>query len=534
MRLVSAGEIREMDSLTIKSLGIPGTVLMENAARGAVRAFLDHFNPPPGSQVLILCGRGNNGGDGYVMARYLHGKGMKVSVFLMGTMNTVSGDALVNLRILKGMGTEVKEIDDDEKCAIVRDEIKKSAYIIDGLLGTGLNSDVRGRFGQVIDDINSSGRPVLAIDIPSGLNADTGQIMGRAVKADITVTFGYAKPGLMVYPGAGISGRIIITDIGIPCEISCSIKKRYNLIEPCDFIGKLCSEGEDVHKGTRGHVCIIAGSSGKTGAAALTAMGAMRTGAGLVTVGVPVSLNHILEQKLTEAMTAALPETPEQSLSTDALDDILMLLKGKAVLALGPGLSTYPDTVKLVIEILKKNSLPAVLDADALSALSLVPESLEYMNKKTILTPHPGEMARLTGLTVKEIQDNRVEIARQYSEKWGCIIVLKGARTIVAEPGGMIHINITGNPALACGGSGDVLTGIISGLLARGLSPLEAAAGGVCIHGMAADSLARKSGNSGILAGEVADAVPCQMDMLLKDNCLSGQGCFTREIIQPL
>ncbi|MGD9162934.1 MAG: NAD(P)H-hydrate dehydratase [Desulfobacteraceae bacterium] len=514
MRLVTASEMREMDSMTINEAGIPGVVLMENAARSATRVFLDHFNPSEGSSIVIICGKGNNGGDGYVMARHLHEKGMIVTVGITGEKSAISGDALVNLKIIEKLGLEITEITDDEALQALQDKLIECSYIIDGLLGTGLNSSVRGIYKKVIEIVNLSGKPVMSIDIPSGLNADTGQIMGVSVRADLTVTFGFPKPGQLVYPGAEVVGRLVNIDIGIPGLISNRFESSHRLIGPEDFISDICIDKRDVHKGTRGHLLILAGSTGKTGAATLTAMGALRAGAGLVTVGVPESLNPIMECKLTEAMTVPLAETEEGTLSLKAEDDIFMLLSGKTALAIGPGLSTNPETVKLVCKIIKKCELPVVIDADALNALSMTPGSLEFLDEKKILTPHPGEMGRLTGLETREIQANRLKISREFTQKWHSHLVLKGAGTIVADPKGVLHINPTGNPALATGGTGDVLTGIISGLLARGLSEIKASTAGVYLHGLAADYFTEQNGESGLIATDLLDIIPFLIDSL--------------------
>ena len=322
MRLVTASEMREMDGMAINDVGIPGVVLMENAARSATKVFLDHFNPPDGSSIVILCGKGNNGGDGYVMARYLHEKGMDISVIIIGEKSAISGDALINLKIIDKLGLKISEITNDEVVQVVKDKVTKCGFIIDGLLGTGLNSPVRGMYKKVIEDVNQSGKPVMSVDIPSGLNADTGQKMGAAVKADLTVTFGFPKLGQVVYPGAWLVGKLVNIDIGIPGSVSNRFKMSHRLIEPEDFISDINNKKRDIHKGSRGHLLILAGSTGKTGAATLAAIGALRAGAGLVTVGVPKSLNQIMECKLTEAMTVPLAETDEGSLSLKAEEDI--------------------------------------------------------------------------------------------------------------------------------------------------------------------------------------------------------------------
>jgi hydroxyethylthiazole kinase-like uncharacterized protein yjeF len=515
MRLVTASEMRELDSMTINEAGIPGVVLMENAASSATKVFLDHFNPPDGSSIVILCGKGNNGGDGYVMARYLHEKGMNVTVGIAGEMPAISGDALVNLKIIKKLGLKISEILDDETLHAFRGNLETCVYIIDGLLGTGLNSPVRGIYKKIIENVNLCGKPVMSIDIPSGLNADTGQKMGAAVKADLTVTFGFPKPGQMVYPGAELVGRLVNVDIGIPRIISNRFEYSYRLTEPEDFSEDICRDKRNTHKGTRGHLLVLAGSTGKTGAASLAAMGALRAGAGLVTVGVPKSLNPVLECKLTEAMTAPLAETEDGSLSLRAENDIYRILSGKTALAIGPGLSTNPETVRLVCNIIKKCELPMVIDADALNALAPVSGSLECLDERKILTPHPGEMSRLTGLETREVQADRLKLSREFTKRWHCHLVLKGARTVIADPEGIININPTGNPALATGGTGDVLTGIIAGLLARGLSEGRAATAGVYLHGLAADFYAEHNGEAGLIAADLTEIIPYLMNSVI-------------------
>jgi NAD(P)H-hydrate epimerase len=497
-----------MDHLTIQEIGIPGIVLMENAARGATRIFLDHFHPPENAHVVLLCGRGNNGGDGYVMARYLHQAGLKITVIVLSEIEKISGDALLNLDIIRRINLEIQAITNETAWDKCRQMIGTCDFIVDGILGTGLNTPVKGFYGQIIEEVNTSNKPVMAIDIPSGINADTGQVMGKAIKADLTVTFGFPKLGQLIFPGANFVGRLARIHIGIPDAVANRVPASYQLIEPHDFIDLLNTGKRDIHKGNRGHLLILSGSTGKTGAATLTALGALRAGAGLVTLGIPESLNPILEDKLTEAMTFPLPETAAGSLSLEAENEIKQLMEGKTALALGPGLSTNDETAALVRRIVGRSPLPMVIDADGLNALSRDPKVLTHCKERTILTPHPGEMGRLAGLNSPDIQSDRVGTALKYVEEHGCFLVLKGARTLVAEPDGNLYINPTGNPALSSGGSGDVLTGLIGGFLARGWPMIKAAIGGVYMHGLAADLLAEDMGQTGILAGELLDALP--------------------------
>jgi hydroxyethylthiazole kinase-like uncharacterized protein yjeF len=516
MRLVRSSEMKEMDRLTIQDLGVPGVVLMENAARGAARIFLEHFVPPGNSRVVIVCGRGNNGGDGYVMARYLHQAGLQVTVMVLSELQKISGDALINLEIVRRMGLEIMEVPSEKEWAKCQKVISSCDFVIDGILGTGLNSGVEGFYGRVIRKINTLNKPVTAIDIPSGLNADTGQIMGAAIKAALTVTFGFPKLGQLIFPGADLVGRLTRIDIGIPEEVSRRVPARYRVIEPQDFRELLHDKREDIHKGSRGHLLILAGSTGKTGAATLAALGALRAGAGLVTLGIPRSLNPILENKLTEAMTCPLPETEDGSLSLEAAEEIRDLLEGKTALAIGPGLSTHKETSALVRHVLATCPLPMVVDADALNALSAHHEVLTSCKGRAILTPHPGEMGRLAGLKNADVQADRVGVAEAFVKRHGCFLVLKGARTLIADPDGRIHINPTGNAALSSGGTGDVLTGLMGGFLARGWPADKAAIVGAYSHGLAADRLAEEMGQAGILAGELLGVLPALMASLAR------------------
>lgn len=508
MRIVKASEMQELDRLAIQELGIPGVVLMENAGRGASRIFLEHFSPSEKARVAVLCGRGNNGGDGYVMARYLRLAGLEIAVLVLSELGRISGDALTNLEIIRRMGLEILEVPGPDEWRRESKRARDCDYIIDAILGTGLKSPVEGFYRQVIEEVNSLQKAVMAVDIPSGLDADSGRIMGAAIRADLTVTFGFPKLGQLVFPGAGLVGRLARIDIGIPEAIAERVPARYHMIEPEDFIHRFSGERPDIHKGSRGHLLILAGSTGKTGAAALTATGALRAGAGLVTVGVPRSLNPILENKLTEAMTVPLAETGDGSLSLRAAEEIARLMEGKSALVIGPGLSTNCETVSLVREIITTSPLPTVIDADGINALAGELGPLAPFREKRILTPHPGEMARLTGRTSAEVQSDRFRTVEDFVRSYGCFLVLKGARTLIGEPDGQIYLNPTGNPALSSGGSGDVLTGLIGGFLARGWPPAEGALAGVYLHGLAADLLAGKMGQSGLLASELLAVLP--------------------------
>ncbi|MBW1712496.1 MAG: NAD(P)H-hydrate dehydratase, partial [Deltaproteobacteria bacterium] len=343
------------------------------------------------------------------------------------------------------------------------------------------------------------------------------QVMGLAVQADLTVTFGAAKVGQAVQPGLDCCGDLAVIDIGIPDQALAQAGLDHYELEAWDAAAAWPKLPPEAHKGTAGHLLILAGSPGKTGAACLVAEGALRAGAGLATCGCPASLNPILEAKLTEAMTEPLAETAQGTLGPESVAGLAPLLEGKTALALGPGLSTRPEVKELVDWVVHEANLPLVIDADGLNLLAPRPEVLKETKKGAVLTPHPGEMARLLKSTPAQIQADRLGAARTLAQRSGQVVILKGARSIVASPEGQVFINPTGNPGLASGGTGDVLTGLIGGLLAQGLSPLQAAQAGVYVHGLAADLLWQETGGRGFLASEVARAVPLAVRSLVED-----------------
>ena len=508
MDIVTASEIQAMDQATIQEFGIPGRVLMENAGRGAVRSFLEVFGDLSGRRVGVAAGRGNNGGDGFVMARYLAQQGLDVTVFLLADRQMVGGDAAANLALLDLLGVPVVEVPAADAFEGRQDLFQQQHVWIDAIFGTGLNAAVRGLHGQVIDFINASGRPVFAVDIPSGLSADTGQVLGRAVRAEATATFAFAKVGHLLYPGAALTGRLFVVDIGIPPRIARRIGPAQRLLTAAEVRDTLVPRPADAHKGTCGHLLVIAGGTGKTGAAVMSAKAAMRAGAGLVTLGVPASLAAAVESRLLEVMTAPLAESPPGTLGAAALTAVERLYPGKACLAIGPGIGTAEATARLVRAVVRGCPAPVVIDADALNVLAETPQVFDEVRSPLILTPHPGEMARLLGSTTAAVQADRPAAARTLAVRYGLCVVLKGARTVVAAPDGTVWINPGGNPGMASGGMGDVLTGIIAGLAAQGYPPEAVARLGVFLHAEAADRLARDRGPRGYLGGDVMDGLP--------------------------
>ena len=517
MYLVSADEMREMDRRTIDVFGLPGRVLMEVAGRGATRWLLTCFPEALTLKIAVLAGRGNNGGDGFVMARHLHQKGARVTVFLLTGEDRVAGDAAANLALVRGLGIPVVCLPDEQAFTARRRDLNHHQLLIDAILGTGLKSDVSGYYQTVIDFINTADKSVFAVDIPSGLDADTGQPRGTCVRADATATFGYAKTGLVLFPGADLTGDLTVVDIGIPPFIADRVAPSKWLLTESMMADYLTPRPSETHKGRTGHLLVVAGSRGKTGAAKMTATAAMRAGAGLVTLALPAGIHDPIAASLTEVMTLPVGGADQPIFDLTCRDQITAALDGKSCLALGPGLGTDGGTRDLVTALVDMAPCPIVVDADGLNCLAGCLDAVKRQPGRIILTPHPGEMARLTGQTPAEIQQDRIASARRLATKYSLHVVLKGAATVIAHPDGRVFVNPTGNPGMASGGMGDVLTGLIAGFICQGY-PLDRAAHlGVYLHGAAADRLAEKQG-TGYLASDVMTAVPDAMAALSAES----------------
>jgi NAD(P)H-hydrate epimerase len=507
MKLATRDIVREIDRTSIEEFGIPGLILMENAGRAVAKVVLKEFSEV--GKIAIFAGGGNNGGDGFVVARHLLGDGLDVITYVLSDPKKYKGDALTNFHALRKIGGRMLEMKGSLSA------YKEADLIIDALFGTGLDREVDGFYREVIEFMNSQPTPRLAVDLPSGLDSDTGFPLGVAVKADVTVTFAIPKLGLAIYPGIEYAGKVYLADITTPNFLEKEIPLE---LITYDTVRKILKPRHpDTHKGTFGHLFILAGSTGKTGAAALAALGSLRAGTGLVTVGVPKSLNPIMEQKLTEAMTEPLPETERGVLGKASLDSALKIMTyGKTALAIGPGISTSKETADFLYEIIRKSTLPVVLDADALTLIAQNLDLLKETRVPIILTPHPGEMARLIGKASDEVQKARVGVARDFSTMYNSYTVLKGARTVISTPDGRVFINPTGNPGMASGGMGDVLSGVIGGFLAQGYSPADSCVLGVFAHGLAGDLAAEKKGEAGIIAGDLADLIPEALKRILQ------------------
>src|SRR6185436_13386573 len=508
MKIVSGTDMQILDRRTIIEARVPSTVLMERAGEGIVKYLEEYCGPARGKTITIICGKGNNGGDGLVVARLLHRRHARIRVILLTPITDLNRDAAIMYRRftkVAGQAAIVRFRSADQ----VQSLFASSDILIDALLGTGLSSVVTGTYREAIDLINRAGKPVIAVDIPSGLHADTGTILGRSIRATLTVACGLPKLGFYVGAGIDQSGAIRVADIGIPPAYVDAIESRIFLLTQDEAFQSLPKRIVSAHKGTFGHVGIIAGSVGKTGAAALAAQAALRVGAGLVTVATPGSVNDVLEAKLLEVMTMPLPETKARTLARSGLDRILAFIQARKAIAIGPGLSTHHETVELVQSIMKHLDRPCVLDADALNPLPGRALLLTECKIPPILTPHPGEMARLgTDATIQSVNADRIGTAKRFAQERGVFVVLKGARTVIARPDGLVAICPTGNPGMATAGTGDVLTGMVVGLLGQGVSAWEAACTATYFHGLAGDLAARQLGQPGMLASDLIAQIP--------------------------
>ncbi len=508
MLLVDAKTMQAMDARTIEEIGIPGLILMENAGLGCARIIMEEMAQPLEKGVVVVAGPGNNGGDGFVIARHLFQAGKKVKVVSLCGLEKFKGDALVNLKACQGLGIDVDVAMDEEAVERAAQSFSQTGLVVDAIFGTGLSRPLEGRFKRAVELINGAEAPVFSVDIASGLSADTGQVMGAAIRADITGTMAAAKVGHVNWPGILYTGRLHVIDIGIPSFVLEEPKRVYEYFDKEAFLQLFRPRPRDGHKGTFGHVVIFGGSRGKIGAACLAAHGALRAGAGLVTVASVRSSQFVISQKLTEAMTEGLPENPDGQISLDAFDVAMELLEGKRAACIGPGLGLGNDAVVFSQRMAVHCPVPLVMDADALTGISQCTEVLREAKAPRILTPHPGEMARLLGTSVKEVQQDRIGVARSLATDTGAVVVLKGMSTVIATKDGFITINSSGNDGMGTGGMGDTLTGIIGALLAQGYEPWDAARLGVYVHGKAADLAARIKGPFGYTAREAADQLP--------------------------
>lgn len=479
MRVVTAVEMREIDRRAIEEYKIPGIILMEHAAQAVTGVIRERFAPV---RTAVFCGRGNNGGDGWAIARLLFLAGWEVTVFHPDPETELPPDAAANREICRKLG-----VGDYSWPVVLRETgtLREYGLIVDALLGTGFKGTVTGDYARLITEINRSGKPVVAVDIPSGVEADTGRISGPAVQARVTVTFGFPKVGLLVYPGRQAAGEVVTCDIGLPPVFQGEPCSFYTMT-PQEAAALLPPRNPESHKGNYGHLLVVGGSPGLTGAPVLAGLGALRCGTGLITLALRDGLS--------------LPEKPPELMTTGWSN---LRWEDYGAVVMGPGLSRAADGKELLRELLAAKGIKKVLDADALNLLAGEDRWWEKARGVIILTPHPGEMARLCHLKPEQVQADRINLAREKAKEWGVTLVLKGAATLVAQDGSPVYINTTGNSGLATGGTGDVLAGVIGGLLAQGLPPEKAAALGVYLHGAAGDLAAEEYGSAGMIAGDL-------------------------------
>lgn len=505
MKAANAMQMRKIDSEAEAVYGIPGIVLMENAGIKVYNRIIDAMGAS--CRVCFICGKGNNGGDGFVAARHLYAKNRNIVVYAAGEAGSLRGNGLINYNIVKRMGLDIRHITDEEGLESFKEDVKGCGILVDGLLGTGLKGGAAGLYGNIIDIANEYAPYIISIDIPSGVDSDCGRVLGKCIKAHETVTFGLPKVGLYMFPGSDYAGRIFIEDISIPEELINSQSIDVNIINAEDIKHIFKKRKRDAHKGTYGRAFIAAGSKHMSGAAAMCIRGALRSGAGIVEAGVPRSIRDSVASGAIEAIVRGMEEE-EGHLSSVSFDKIYDCIKGSDSYALGPGLSKWDSLAELMERVIGDVPIPGVIDADGLNVLAGNAEMLYNAKGKIILTPHPGEMARLTGKALQQVQQDRIGCAVEFSGKYNVIVVLKGAHTIVSSPDGQVYINTTGNPGMSKGGSGDVLTGIIASLLAQGIEPIEAAKASVYVHGLAGDMASEALGEYGMKAGDIIDFLP--------------------------
>ncbi len=511
MEILTAEKMRRVDARAIGEHGIPGLVLMESAGRGVAEALAEEIPDLVSRQVVVFCGKGNNGGDGLVASRYLRRLGASVRVLLLARGADLVGDAAASLGRAREEGLGVEEFGGEGAWPPTPLDLDRETIVVDALLGTGVTGGARGLIARAIDTINASPATIVAIDLPSGADADSGRLAGPTVRAHRTLTLCRPKPCLVLEPAASHAGPWRVLDIGIPEEAVATEGADLDWLDADAATRLMPLRPRDAHKGTMGHLLAVAGSRGKSGAAVILARAALRSGVGLVTVATPRGIQPIVAAAQSEIMTEPLVETRTGGLGLAAAVTALDLLATRDALALGPGLGTESGTRAVVIAVLGRRAVPAVLDADGLNAFGADRRphvGLRAGHQPLVLTPHPGEAARLLGTSVAAVQSDRLHSARSLARETASVVVLKGRYSVVAHPDGHASFNASGNAGMASGGMGDALTGIVGALLARGLSGFDAARLGTYVHGAAGDLVAARSGEDGLIAGDLIDALP--------------------------
>jgi hydroxyethylthiazole kinase-like uncharacterized protein yjeF len=505
MKMLSPERMARYDAYAIKTWGIPSAVLMENAGRNTYRLMKEKYLNGA-RQIAVICGKGNNGGDGFVIARYALADGYKTKVYLLCSGEDLKDDAALNMKLYMSLRGEIIECDNNPK--IVKEGLKDADIIVDAIFGTGLSKEVKGKERVAIEEINRSGKPVIAVDIPSGIDGMRGVPLGVAVKAIHTFTYGYPKPGHIIYPGADHTGKLTVIDISIPSIAENEIGIDGHVVDGEMVRGFLRPRLSGSHKGTYGHAAVIAGSVGKTGAAHMASLAALKIGAGLVTLAIPESLNAIMEVKLTEVMTFPVEDKGKGCFMLSSFKKLADFVEDKDVIVIGPGLSQFGETMEMVRKLFTEVKKPFVIDADGINAFQGHLDILKKAKGQAVLTPHPGELARIMGMTPQDVNADRIGIGAKFVEKHGVNLLLKGARSILFTTDGGTFINPTGNPALAKGGSGDILTGFIGGLAAQGYTLAQSSIIGAYLHGYIADTWHADTGSDiDLLASDLLNGV---------------------------
>jgi len=518
MQVATASEMRSIDQRTIKLYRVPSIVLMENAGIQLLRFLHTRLSDLERYHVTIVTGRGNNGGDGFILARHLWHEGVKTRVLLLAPVGHLRGDARRAYEMAHAYGVPMVACTTPHTWRRAVSTLRETDIVVDAMLGTGLNKPPTGLYAEAIETLNALQKPIVAVDIPSGLSADVGHLHGIYIQATYTVTFALPKRGLLLYPAATAVGELHVADIAIPMQAIEAEGIQIALLEQRDIRRMLPHRRLDAHKGSHGHLLVVAGSLGKAGAGILASQAALRAGTGLVTWALPLSLAAAMASRLTEVMTLPVAEGTTGAIAEAAVPALGQFLQRARALVLGPGLGTHPGTVACVHTLLRQTSVPVVIDADGLNCLVEHLEVLGQCSIPIILTPHPGEMARLLGTDIATVQAHRLEIALDFAQRYSVYVVLKGAYTVLYAPDGQRWINPTGNPAMATAGTGDVLAGVIGALLCQGLAPLQAAQCGIYVHGLAGDRVRDRLGSHGLIASDLLDELPYAIQDTIKER----------------
>ena len=507
MKILTAAEMQQIDRRAIERFGIPSIVLMENAAIAVVDAIFEHY--PQTERAAIFCGSGNNGGDGFAIARHLENRGVVPTAFIVGNRTRIAGDAATNLAVCERLLIPIYDVRDSESLDAALVRATNADVVVDAIFGTGLDRAPEGIQAETIRAINEIALPVVAVDLPSGANASSATPFDPCVDAAVTVTFAAPKICHVFEPAAMQCGEVIVADISIPGVAVDEQNVTLSMTTPADVRPHIAPRLAATHKGTYGHVAIVAGSLGRSGAAVMSARGAIRSGAGLVTVVTDVDAATLVNAGSIESMTF-----PLVALDRKVVPRITEMLGGKSAVLVGPGLRDTDDSYDFVRELVAAIELPLIIDASGLNAFAGRASEINPNGRPRVITPHPGELARLLGREARDINANRIDAAREAARICNCVVVLKGHQTLVADPDGHVNVNPTGNPGMASGGMGDVLAGMVVALLARNIDPFDAATTAVYLHGYAGDLLAEELGDTGLAAMDLAERIPAAIKKL--------------------